>query len=189
MGRRHESLRFLPGFLVFPGGRVEAQDRKAKAIAHLDKACLATLIDESREPAEALARAAVRECIEETGLMIVPHLAKPLRYMARAITPPGLAIRYDTRFFLADVSARDSPPQPQIPGDGELLSPAWYDVGALHTEKLHHVTQAVLQHVLRAYQLSGSSFGRLLIADKAPQRWRGLPPLRSRGLKASIQSN
>ena len=186
MGRRHESLRFLPGFLVFPGGRIEAQDRQMTAF-HLADRCATALDLEGGQGTGAFVRAALRECEEETGLAIAPHLAGPLQYVARAITPPALPVRYDTRFFLAKIVAGTAPPQPLNLGDGELLSPDWYDEEALKSEKLHHVTLAVLHHALAINNAPKRPVERLLVADRKPKAWRGLPPLRSRDLKALNQ--
>ena len=186
MGRRHESLRFLPGFLVFPGGRVEAGDRHAAA-RHLADRCATVLDRESGGSTDAFVQAALRECQEETGLTITPYLAGPLLYVARAITPPALPVRYDTRFFLAKVTAGSVPPQALERGDGELLSPDWYDEEALKSQKLHHVTLAVLRHALAINNALEKPVERLLVADRKPQTWQGLPPLRSRDLKAAEQ--
>ncbi|MFK7792160.1 MAG: hydrolase, partial [Devosiaceae bacterium] len=125
MGRRNASLKFLPGYLVFPGGRVERQDY-ATSQAPLDLAC-GTVLDAELGgiggmSATAYANAALRECAEETGLDAERHLAAPLRYIARAITPPRFPIRYDTRFFLGTL-ANSQLPARIASGDGELVSP------------------------------------------------------------------
>ena len=36
MGRRHEGHKFMPGKFVFPGGRVEPEDRRMAAAGALD---------------------------------------------------------------------------------------------------------------------------------------------------------
>ncbi len=183
MGRRHASLKFMPGFLVFPGGRVESRDRRDETEDRLTAACVRTLDAEATGLAgQSFARAALRECLEETGLALPEHLEGELTYIARAITPPHLPIRYDTRFFLAEVKASDAPPMPTVSGDGELLQPGWFAARVLAAEPLHHVTRAVLNHGLLDDVTAQS---RLLVADRIPKRWNGLPPLRSRDLKAA----
>jgi 8-oxo-dGTP pyrophosphatase MutT (NUDIX family) len=183
MGRRHASLKFMPGFLVFPGGRVEARDRLDHTQDRLTAACARVLDAELAGMAgSSFARAALRECLEETGLALACHLDGDLTYIARAVTPPHLPIRYDTRFFLARVKGSAAPPKPAHSGDGELLQPGWFAAPSLVAEPLHHVTRAVLNHGLLEDVTEQS---RLLIADRLPKRWEGAPPLRSRDLKAA----
>lgn len=186
MGRRDASLRFMPGYLVFPGGRVERLDEDGSKKDQLSKACTQTLQAElgSASWPQTFARAALRECVEETGLDLAPHLDGNLTYIARAITPPNLSMRYDTRFFLATVAPSAQPPLPQTQGDGELLQPDWFSLDNLASEPLHHVTQAVLNHGLQG---DLATYRRLLVADRVPKRWTGSAPLRSRDLKA-VQS-
>ena len=185
MGKRDESLAFLPGYLVFPGGRVERQDQATCDAEWLHPACANVLTDElTRGSAQAFAQAALRECSEETGLDLRPHLDHGLRYIARAITPPRLNIRYDTRFFLALVPESPKPPVAHFDGDGELLGPTWIPACDAEAAPLHHVTRAVLQHAL---QWTTTKQTRLLVADRRPKHWQGLPALRSRHLKSASQ--
>jgi len=184
MGRRDASLRFMPGYLVFPGGRVERRDEYGSKKDHLTKACTQTLQAElgSASWPQTFARAALRECVEETGLDLAPYLDGNLTYIARAITPPHFSMRYDTRFFLATVVPSTQPPLPHAQGDGELLQPGWFSLDSLASEPLHHVTQAVLSHGL---QSDLANRPRLLVADRMPKHWTGSAPLRSRDLKAA----
>ena len=126
MGRRHRNHAFMPGKLVFPGGRTDPADGKVPVAADLDPVDEAKLVSGmgargSAGRARALAMSAVRETYEEAGLLIgnrqpfstdhpdwrafqehgvMPSVAG-LRYVARAITPPGRVRRFDTRFFAA----------------------------------------------------------------------------------------
>ena len=74
MGKRHAGHRFMPGKFVFPGGRVEPEDRRMAAAGALDPAVEEKLNARVRRPspgfARALALAAIRETFEETGLAI-----------------------------------------------------------------------------------------------------------------------
>ena len=74
MGRRHNGHAFLPGKFVFPGGRVEVDDRRVPVTGALDAYDEARLMRRvaraSRLKARAFAVAAIREAFEETGLMI-----------------------------------------------------------------------------------------------------------------------
>src|SRR3954451_15731945 len=122
LGRRHEGHAFMPGKFVFPGGRVEAADAGVPAASELNSEAAAKLMQgTSARRARALALAAIRETFEETGLMLgIKRAAAPsaadglwsafaqagvypelgqMHVVARAITPPGLSRRFDTRFF------------------------------------------------------------------------------------------
>lgn len=120
LGKRRADLAFMPGQFVFPGGRTDAADRTCRvggALAELDRARIFAGCGSkaSVSRVNALAVTALRECYEETGLLIgtlAAQSAAPLyggaavtpdvsglRYFARAITPPGRVRRFDTRFF------------------------------------------------------------------------------------------
>jgi 8-oxo-dGTP pyrophosphatase MutT (NUDIX family) len=110
----------------------------------------------------ALALAAVRETFEETGLMlgrpgegrgagpwreflargVLPDLA-PLSFVARAITPPGRARRFDVRFFMADADALLS--LDPGPGCGELDEIAWIPISETKGFDLPAITRFVVQ--------------------------------------------
>ena len=74
MGKRHAGHRFMPGKFVFPGGRVEPEDRRMAAAgvldAHVEEKLNARVPRPSASFARALALAAIRETFEETGLAI-----------------------------------------------------------------------------------------------------------------------
>src|SRR5690606_8010327 len=121
MGRRHQKHVFMAGRFVFPGGRTDPSDSRIAVAAPLhpaeQKRLLTPRMSESR--ARAIALSAIRETYEEAGLLIghkapfatrssnwegfVQHGVQPsldgLRYIGRAITPPGRTRRFDTRFF------------------------------------------------------------------------------------------
>jgi len=123
MGRRHRRHKFMPGHFVFPGGRTDPADGRIAVADGLHPADEARLIGASSRAtavrARAIALSAVRETYEEAGLLIgrkapfstrsphwqgfVTHGVCPtlegLRFIARAITPPGRVRRFDTRFF------------------------------------------------------------------------------------------
>ena len=123
----------MPGKFVFPGGRVEPEDRRMSAAGALDPHVEAKLNARVRRPsphfARALALAAIRETFEETGLAIgvadygAPENPPPgawtrfaatgvyptldaIDFLARAITPPGRPRRFDARFLIADARLR-----------------------------------------------------------------------------------
>jgi 8-oxo-dGTP pyrophosphatase MutT (NUDIX family) len=145
IGQRPLTAAFLPGKWVFPGGAVDPQDRGVD-VGHLpDRAALIT--PDGPSPS-ALAAAAIREVWEETGLIIGTRApwpdpppawagfaatgfrpdARACRFMFRALTPPGMARRFDTRFFAAPASAIHGNPDALGGGDGELASLHWADL-------------------------------------------------------------
>jgi 8-oxo-dGTP pyrophosphatase MutT (NUDIX family) len=125
MLRRSSRSVFMPDVFVFPGGRVEAQDRTPRARRRL--AGTTQALD------SAFVHAAIRETFEECGLLFAAgpvdegalataragilagtstfsdmleefqaHVdAAALRYFSRWITPPSETRRFDTHFFVA----------------------------------------------------------------------------------------
>jgi 8-oxo-dGTP pyrophosphatase MutT (NUDIX family) len=130
LGRRHARHVFLPGKFVFPGGRVDAVDHAMPAVKPLhpdtERKLLAHTRFQTGKDAVALALAAIRETFEETGLLIgtkdaaganapsglwTPFVQtgfypdpSQMRFVLRAITPPGFARRFDARFFASTVA-------------------------------------------------------------------------------------
>lgn len=124
MGQRGAGAVFMPSKYVFPGGGVDPQDHAGPAPA-LAAACRTRLGRDCPADApspETLARAALRELHEETGLRPAPEAA--LRFVFRAITPSGRSRRFDARFFL--VSAQG------VIGDAETFRDATDELSHLH---------------------------------------------------------
>jgi 8-oxo-dGTP pyrophosphatase MutT (NUDIX family) len=130
LGKRHAKHAFMPGKFVFPGGRTDPFDSRVPAAQPLhpkEEAKLLAAMGAKSSPARvrAIAMSAVRETYEEAGLLIgekgefstnktdwagfVEHGVRPslegLRFVARAITPPGRIRRFDTRFLAAFVDS------------------------------------------------------------------------------------
>lgn len=113
----------------------------------------------------ALAVAAIRETYEEVGLAIGKPNSAPgallpftpkigdLRFVARAITPPGRIRRFDTRFFAAFTDELDADLDQLRPGP-ELEKLEWIDIAGTTNLKLHAITRAVLSDVSGALSLS-----------------------------------
>jgi 8-oxo-dGTP pyrophosphatase MutT (NUDIX family) len=93
--RRNPQARFMGGAWVFPGGAVDdGEDHRV---------------------------AGVREVAEEAGIELPDPEA--LLLFSRWITPPQVAIRFDTLFFLV---AAPHGAQPQ-PDGGETVDAGWYE--------------------------------------------------------------
>lgn len=160
MGKRAGGHAFMPDKYVFPGGGVDRHDARALSASELAADTAQYLRVQSRRPARALAIAAIRETYEETGLMIArpgkasatfadqpfaPHL-QPLRFIARAITPPHRHKRFDARFFLA--YAEDALWDDRtLPEEGELLGLAWLSLAEIADLDLPNITRFVLREI------------------------------------------
>lgn len=150
MGHRHAGHVFLPSLWVFPGGRVERKDYRAKALSELSPETSAELAQTARPTlGRALAICAIREVFEETGVHIgaggLPDLAV-LRPAARAVTPTGHPRRFDTHFFTAPAEAATSLDLGS--GDGEFDAIGWIAIDAVDALSPHPVTRMVLDKVI-----------------------------------------
>lgn len=167
MGRRAAGHVFMAAKWVFPGGRIERADFTAASASELHPATAAALqVVLAPRRARALALAAIRETWEETGLLLarpgapaavagpwrdfraagaLPDL-QPLRYIARAVTPPGRARRFDARFFMASALALLDPDP--IAGSGELEEIAWLPLDEARRQDLPAITRFVLAEVV-----------------------------------------
>jgi 8-oxo-dGTP pyrophosphatase MutT (NUDIX family) len=151
MGQRAKGHVFMPDKWVFPGGRVDPGDARAKAAVELTPET-ETLLKAGglvRRPPRAYALAAVRETREEAGLVLGdesgPDLSK-LQFVARAITPPYRPRRFDARFFLADAEAVLAHDEPAA-GDEELLHTKWFSLDEAEALDLPSITRFVLKEV------------------------------------------
>lgn len=157
MGRRNAGHAFMPDKWVFPGGRVDRADYRARAASEL-RPEVAAVLDRTAPPARAgsLARAsavaAVRETWEEAGLILgrrdghrlLPDMAA-LNVVAHAITPPGRVRRFDARFFTADAAALES--LERTPGSGELQEIAWFTLPDALELDLPSITRFVVSEI------------------------------------------
>jgi 8-oxo-dGTP pyrophosphatase MutT (NUDIX family) len=163
MGRRRADLAFMPNKFVFPGGRVDAGDGLAPSLDELptperDKLMLAMLGRPSQRRARALGIAAVRETLEETGIVIGSFATEPeaaarflprlsgLDYFARAITPPGRTRRYDTRFFCVDARAISAQGHAC---DDELSGLDWFTLEGVRALDLPSITRMIVDDVAK----------------------------------------
>lgn len=157
MGRRGSRHVFLPGVLVFPGGRVEPRDYRVRPRRDFLPAMVKRLAVRSRTRhaaafARALAAAALREACEEAGF-VTPGCDpwgngadfRKLGFIARALTPSKRPRRFDTRFFC--LMCRAGAPVLRA-GDGELEDVGWYALDALAKQDLHVVSRAVIETLI-----------------------------------------
>jgi 8-oxo-dGTP pyrophosphatase MutT (NUDIX family) len=146
LGRRHRNMVFMPGYYVFPGGRLEEQDLGDDA--EIFFSVEGRLDSKTQGLLPALCRAALRELTEETGLSFSPLAESPMRLLARAITPPGNPRRFDTRFFLGDGTLAAG----SLGGNGELENVGWVGVSDLEGLPVARITQAVLRQALLTWR-------------------------------------
>jgi 8-oxo-dGTP pyrophosphatase MutT (NUDIX family) len=168
MGRRGRNARFMPGRYVFPGGGVAPEDRRP-------------WLGETGHPPGAgwdptllrLARAALRETFEETGLVLGrPATATPvdgtprspieraylaqralpdfeiLTYIGRAITPTSSPMRFHARFFLGDGSNAMG----ALVENGELEDLRWRPIDVAADDAISDVTRFMLGHAHAVWQ-------------------------------------
>jgi 8-oxo-dGTP pyrophosphatase MutT (NUDIX family) len=174
LGRRHHSHKFMPGKFVFPGGRIEPQDRIMFAATELHPDAQQKLSERVGSPSAEYARsfplAAVRELAEETGLLlgvkrdaapavpgdiwaefakakVHPDLAH-LHFIARAITPPKRPRRFDTRFFTADFTAVAHTIDGIVGPDSELVELVWVPIEEATKLDMATITGVVLEELL-----------------------------------------
>lgn len=173
LGRRNTRHVFMPGKFVFPGGRVDPSDRtmpiaKPLQIDVARKLLVGTKM-QAETDAQAIALAAIRETFEEAGLVIgasspasgnvssgtwaaftqTGHYpdASVLRFVARAITPPGFPRRFDAQFFCADAEAIVHRVENVIRPDAELVELAWLPIDEARKLNLPVITELVLQEL------------------------------------------
>ncbi|MCO6186022.1 NUDIX hydrolase [Rhizobium sp. L1K21] len=176
-GRRSDKHVFMPGFYVFPGGRLDRSDHSSPRADSLHPAVAEKLLQFSGRRmnprrAEALGVAAIRETFEETGLVIgKPQPAQPgrlgflpsiahLRFVARAITPPGRIKRFDTRFFAVFADEVDLDPA-SAKSSHELENLEWVPLADYSTIKVPSITRTVLGDLAETLDIAPAlPFGR-----------------------------
>jgi len=161
MGRRPAAARFMPGAYVFPGGQV----------GHVDKNGAGAKPRQRRADHSIrliLARTALRETYEETGLLLghpcahdrhtqgvspieSVYVARGLRpaidaftYIGRAITPRESPIRFNTRFFVVDGRLAYG----ELTSNGELDELAWRTAEECESLPMPRVTRFMLDRAI-----------------------------------------
>lgn len=167
MGRRPTKSKFIPDAFVFPGGKLDPQDRQIKSPTDLKPHVAKGLtIGERHSMAKstALAHAVIRETYEETGYLLgtpgkfehtggdawerfqaeglAPSLEK-LEMIARAITPNMSPIRFHARFLIASAADLMGTMRPTA----ELEDLGWYTLSEIDALPTIDVTDGVLGEV------------------------------------------
>jgi len=130
--QRSEGSRFLPGYIAFPGGAVDAEDEARAARWFAD-------------PEQAPRAAAVRELTEEVGLTLTadglvaavdlapadaaPPRAEQISPLCHWIAPPEVPVRFDAQYFTIEGNGVE----PRA-DDGEIARTWWVDPRALLEE-------------------------------------------------------
>jgi 8-oxo-dGTP pyrophosphatase MutT (NUDIX family) len=173
LGKRHHGHKFMAGKFVFPGGGLEAGDRRMTFAGALDPQAQARLLHRVKRPspayARALALAAIRETAEETGLLlgmrrdevdvglsgpwamfakarVVPDLGA-IHFIGRAITPPRRARRFDARFFAMDASAIADRVEGIVGPEAELVELVWMPLPEARALDMATVTAVMLEEL------------------------------------------
>jgi 8-oxo-dGTP pyrophosphatase MutT (NUDIX family) len=150
MGQRGAGAAFMPSKYVFPGGGVDPADHRPLTPGLLGEACIGRLGQHLPDPAPspaALATAALRELAEETGLTLAPAATPALRFIFRAITPPGRSRRFDARFFLIDATHIAGDPDDFSAASDELSHLHWIGTGEARALDLPFITEVVLAEI------------------------------------------
>lgn len=176
VGKRHKAHVFMPDLHVFPGGRRDASDYRLPWSGDIHPAVLERLKAAHGQRAtenrlRALALAALRELHEEASIAIgrkdggnttlpfLPDLTN-LRYMARAITPPGHPRRFDTHFFALFTDEAGVEPT-DIRDSRELEDLRWIDVNDVSAVRMPDITGIILGDLRASLQADSSlPFGR-----------------------------
>lgn len=174
MGQRGANAAFMPSKYVFPGGAVDPDDAQAPGLSSYQAPCRAKLsMDPRGTSADAILGAAIRELWEETGLRLgqpaqmtneaslseswqsfLASGAQPdpstLRFVFRAITPPGRPRRFDARFLLAPTEALLDDPDDFSKASDELSHLHWVPLSEARRLNLPFITEVVLGEIAGA---------------------------------------
>ena len=173
MGQRGAGAAFMPMKFVFPGGAVDAGDTEVPI--DLSEPCRSRLAEDSSLAPETLATAAIRELWEETGQMLgraapwpdppegwegfaaagLRPDATPLRFIFRAVTPPGRPRRFDARFLMAEAEALATDPDDFSAAEDELSHLQWVPLEEARSFDLPFITEVVLAELAAALDRTG----------------------------------
>lgn len=164
VGKRGKAHAFMPEMYVFPGGRRDPGDNRVGLARPLNEAVTEQLLRRTQarfgeSAARGLAVAAAREMMEEAHLSLTPAGEKePLRpdvshfrLLARAITPPGMPRRFDTRFFVCFTDEVEADTA-KVRDSDELQDLTWLPIDSHETVALPRITKVVLTDLKEALE-------------------------------------
>ncbi len=152
MGKRGRNAVFMPNKYVFPGGSLDPIDFEVPLNLNLQIRNYEKLsIQTDRDLRQPLVNCALRELEEETGIGIksIDLQEYTMGFILRAITPPGMTRRFDTRFFLCTISEKIESSQMNCFGNasGELSELHWFDLEEALQLDLAAITRNVILFV------------------------------------------
>lgn len=164
MGRRGAAAAFMPGKFVFPGGAVDPDDAAVTLARPVPAPCHGRLAADSLVSPSAIATAAIRELWEEAGLALSARRVGPdtgpvwpgfpgrpdagaMRFVFRAVTPPGRPRRFDARFLLVPADAVAGDPDDFSAATDELSHLQWVPLDAARSFDLPAITEIVLAEI------------------------------------------
>ena len=175
MGRRNLKHKFMPGKFVFPGGRVDPNDSRVPIIGYYNPIIEEKLMYQMKKPksvtrARALSIAAIRETYEEAGIFVgkktgvnwgaspaFEQFSKrgiqldltPIKFIARAITPPRRPRRFDTRFFAVFEDSIADQLNEKIGPSDELEDLHWISLLDASRLELPTITLVIIEGLLK----------------------------------------
>ena len=173
--QRSAGSRFLPGYVVFPGGAVDPGDAE---LAH-------RWFGDANEAARACA---IRELAEETGLTLTSHGLQPhadgavdeappaadaLHQISHWIAPEEVPVRFDARFFAVAVADGANPnmePNMEPTADGAEAERAWWADPRALLREYHAGTTSLYWPTFKMMEaLAGCSSIQEVLALDVPQ--------------------
>lgn len=173
VGKRGKGHAFMPDLYVFPGGRRDPGDNRTPLARPLREDVAEKLMARTRSrfqtfAARGLAVAAAREMTEEAHISLTPRefsdALRPdvshFRYFARAITPPRMSRRFDTRFFACFCDEVGVDPG-SVRDSMELHDLTWMPIDAHEQQSMPRITKVILSDLNQALTEDPSlPFGR-----------------------------
>jgi len=173
--QRSPGSRFLPGYVVFPGGAVDPGD------AELARRWFG-------DASEAARACAIRELAEETGLTLTSHGLQPhadgavdeappaadaLHQISHWIAPEEVPVRFDARFFAVAVADGANPnmePNMEPTADGAEAERAWWADPRALLREYHAGTTSLYWPTFKMMEaLAGCSSIQEVLALDVPQ--------------------
>lgn len=169
MGQRGAGAAFMPSKFVFPGGAVDAADAAVALARPVPAPCHDRLAAQSALAPATIAAAAIRELWEEAGLALAapgpapgwpgfPGLpdAGAMRFVFRAVTPPGRPRRFDARFLLIPAEALAGDPDDFSAATDELSHLQWVPLDTARELDLPFITEIVLAEIAHRLREGGA---------------------------------